>query len=123
VVYDTGVLIAADRGEREIWADHRVRLEAGIVPLVPSPVVAQASRSPTQAQLRLFLRGCEVTAFDEIDAHRAGALLGRSRTRDVVDASVIALAIRRRADIVTDDPDDLARLVAAAHAKILIIGL
>jgi hypothetical protein len=44
-VYDPGVLIAADRSERRIWAEHRVRLEAGIAPLVASPVVAQASRS------------------------------------------------------------------------------
>ena len=32
VVYDTGVLIAADRSERRTWAEHRVRLEAGVIP-------------------------------------------------------------------------------------------
>src|SRR5262245_46239786 len=65
VVYDTGVLIAADRSDRRVWAEHRLRLEAGTLPVVPAPVVAQASRSPTQAQLRRFLRGCEVPALDE----------------------------------------------------------
>ena len=59
VVYDTGVLIAADRSERHIWAEHRARLEAGVIPLVPAPVVAQASRSPKQAQLRRLLRGAK----------------------------------------------------------------
>jgi DUF1365 family protein len=72
VVYDTGVLIAADRGERRVLAEHRVRLEAGYVPLLPAPVVAQVSRSPRHAAMRLFLRGCEVVAFDEPAAHRAG---------------------------------------------------
>jgi len=33
VVYDAGVLIAADRNDREVWADHRARLELGVVPL------------------------------------------------------------------------------------------
>jgi predicted nucleic acid-binding protein len=117
VVYDAGVLIAADRNERSVWAEHRVRLEAGLVPLVPAPVVAQASRSPRQVQMRRLLRGCEIVAFDDADAHRAGALLGQSRTKDVVDASVAVLAIRRHADIVTDDPDDIVRLLAAARAK------
>jgi hypothetical protein len=93
VVYDAGVLVAADRNVRWAWAEHRVRLEMGVVPLVPSNVVAQVSRSPRQAQLRRFLSGCEVHAFDEVRAHRAGALLVRARANDVVDASVVELAI------------------------------
>ncbi len=117
VVYDTGVLVAAERNERLVWAKHRVRLEAGLVPLVPAPVVAQASRSPNQVQMRRFLRGCEVVAFGELDAHRAGALLGKSRTKDVVDAAVVSLAISRDADIVTSDIDDLAKLLASARSK------
>lgn len=52
LVYDTGVLVAADRNVRAVWADHWVRLEAGIIPVVPAPVIAQASRSPAQVQLR-----------------------------------------------------------------------
>jgi predicted nucleic acid-binding protein len=120
VVYDTGVLVAADRNERRVWAEHRVRLEAGIVPAVPSPVVAQASRSPTQAQLRRFLRGCDVTRFAESDAHEAGALLGKSRTRDVVDASVAILAVQRDAEVVSDDAKDIARLLRAAHARLSV---
>lgn len=123
VVYDAGVLIAAERSQRRVWAEHRVRLEAGAVPLVPSPVVAQASRSPKQAQMRRLLRGCEVVAFDEADAHAAGALLGRTRTRDVVDASVAALSIRRQADILSDDAEDIRRLLSAANAKNSILDL
>jgi len=33
VVYDAGVLVAADRNERRAWAGHKVRLELGVVPL------------------------------------------------------------------------------------------
>ena len=69
VVYDAGALVAAERNDRRLWADHRVRLEAGVVPVVPAPVVAQVSRSPRQAQLRRLLRGCDVPALDEATAH------------------------------------------------------
>lgn len=123
VVYDAGVLIAADRNQRRTWAEHRVRLEAGIVPLVPSPVVAQVSRTPRQAQLRRLLRGCEVVPFDEAAAHLAGSLLAKSRTKDVVDASVAELASRRKADVVSDDAADIQRLLAAARTKVAIIDV
>ena len=123
VVYDTGVLIAADRAERRTWAAHRVRLEAGMVPLGPAPVVAQASRSPAQAQMRRLLRGCEIVPFDEAAAHAAGALLGRARTKDVVDASVAALAMRHQADVVSDDAEDIRRLLSAVRSKVAILGV
>jgi predicted nucleic acid-binding protein len=121
VVYDAAVLIAADRSERRIWAEHRVRLEAGVAPLVPAPVVAQVSRSPKQAQLRRLLRGCEIVPFDEVAAHAAGALLGKARTNDIVDASVVALAVQHSADIISGDADDIRRLVSAARARLSVV--
>lgn len=123
IVYDAGVLIAAERNNRRTWAEHRVRLEAGLLPVVPAPVVAQVSRSPRQAQMRRLLRGCEVVAFDEADAHRAGALLGKSRMSDVVDAAVVVLAVRQNADIASDDPRDIERLLMAERAKLAIVDV
>lgn len=121
VVYDAGVLSAADRGERRIWAEHRVRLEAGHVPLVPAAALAQASRSPQQAQLRQLLRGCEVVALGEQDAHRVGALLKASKTRDVGAGTVVALAVQRKADIRTEAPEDMTKLVKAARARVRVV--
>jgi hypothetical protein len=120
-VYDAGALIGADRNDRMMWAEHRVRLEAGVIPRVPATVVAQVSRSHRQAQLRRFLRGCDLVAFAEPDAHAAGRLLGRSKTSDVVDASVVVLAIADAAEIVTADRDDIARLLVAARASLPIV--
>lgn len=117
VVYDAGILIAADRNDRGIWAEHRVYLEFGLVPLVPAPVVAQASRSPRQAQLRRMLRGCEVVSFREEDAHEAGQLLARSRTRDIVEAAVVVLALARGAEIRTEDTEDIEHLLEAAASE------
>ncbi len=120
-VYDAGALIAADKNERAIWAEHRVRLEAGVIPQVPAPVVAQVSRSGRQAQLRRLLRGCDVAAFTESDAHASGRLLNRSKTNDVVDAAVVVLAVAHSAEIVTSDRDDIAHLLTATRASLPIV--
>ena len=121
VVYDAGALIAAERNDRQLWADHRVRLEMGVVPVVPAPVVAQVSRSPRQAQLHRLLRGCRVEPFDEVRAHRVGALLAKSRTSDVVDGLVVIMAIERRATIVTSDRADIEPLLQSVRARLRVI--
>jgi predicted nucleic acid-binding protein len=110
VLYDSGALIAAERGDRKVWADHRTRLELGIVPWTTAPVLAQVSRSPKQAQLRRLLRGCHVEAFAPEEAHEVGALLARAGTADVVDAHAILTAAARGATVATSDPGDLRRL-------------
>src|SRR5689334_12178992 len=111
VVYDAAVLVAADRNERRAWAEHKARLELGVVPVVPAPVVALVSRSPHQPQLRRFLTGCVVVPLGETEAHEAGRLLGVTRNSDVVDAVVVTTALRQEAMILTGDPDDIGRLV------------
>jgi hypothetical protein len=65
IIYDAAVLVAADRNCRSAWVEHTVRPEAGILPVVPAPVVAQVSRSPRQVQPRRLLRGCEVVSLTE----------------------------------------------------------
>ena len=84
-------------------------------------MVAQASRSGRQAQLRRFLRGCDVVPFTETDAHDVGRLLNRSKTNDVVDGAVVVLAVAQAAEIVTADHDDIARLLAAARSRLPIV--
>jgi predicted nucleic acid-binding protein len=121
VVYDAAVLVAADRNTRSVWAEHRVRLEAGLVPVVPAPVVVQVSRSTRQVQLRRLLRGCEVVSLTEQRAHAAGRLLGRAGSRDVVDAVVADTAAELGADVVTSDRADIRRLLDAAEASGQII--
>jgi predicted nucleic acid-binding protein len=73
--------------------------------------------------MRRLLRGCEVVSFDEPAAHAAGALLGKTRTKDVVDASVAALAIRHEADVVSGDAGDIRRLLAATRTKVSILDV
>lgn len=120
VVYDAAVLVAADRNDRRVWAEHKARLEFGVLPLVPAPVVAQVSRAPQQAQLRRFLTGCIVLPFDEHAAHQAGRLLGKTGTTDVVDAVVVTVAVRQNAIILTGDQNDIRRLVRASGRDLTV---
>ena len=120
VVYDAGVLVAADRNDRDTWADHRVRLELGTTPVTTALVVAQTSRSPRQAQLRRFLRGCEIEAFTSEQAHDVGSLLVTSNTSDVVDAHVVLVAFAHHALVITSDDDDIKRLSAHLPRRITI---
>ncbi|MEA2535115.1 MAG: hypothetical protein QOJ93_2926 [Actinomycetota bacterium] len=121
VVYDAGVLVAADRNDRTVWADHRARLELGTVPLTTAPVVAQVSRSVRQVQLRRFLRGCDVVAFTADQAHDVGALLRATGTADVVDAHLIVVAGPTGATVLT--ADDLSRLAAHVPKAVRILPL
>jgi hypothetical protein len=123
VLYDAAVLVAADRNDRRAWAEHKARLELGIVPSVPAPVVVQVSRSPQQAQLRRFLTGCAIVPLGENEAHEAGRLLGRTGTADVVDAVVVTMALRQKAMILTSDPEDIERLVRASGREVPVIAV
>jgi predicted nucleic acid-binding protein len=123
VVYDAAVLVTADRNERRTWAEHKARLELGVVPLVPAPVIAQVSRSPQQAQLRRFLTGCVVVPLGENDAHEAGRLLGTTKTADIVDAVVVTTALHQKAAILTSDPDDIERLVRASGRDVAVVAI
>lgn len=110
VVYDAGVLVAADRDDRDTWVDHRIRLELGIVPTTTAPVVAQVSRTARQVQLRRFLRGCEIEAFSPHQAHDVGTLIGQADTSDVVDAHLIVVAAKTASTVLTSDLGDLSKL-------------
>jgi predicted nucleic acid-binding protein len=123
VVYDAAVLVASDRNDRRAWAEHKARLEMGIIPLVPAPVLAQVSRSPQQAQLRRFLTGCEVVPLGESEAHEAGRLLAKTRTADIVDAFVVTTALRHKAVILTGDEPDIKHLVQASGQNVVVVGL
>lgn len=118
VVYDAGALLAAEQGDRRMWRWHNRTLEMGSKPLVPAAVLAQAWRGGPQPMLSRLLKGCRVEDLDELGARAAGVVCGRSGTSDVVDASVVVIALRLRARCVTSDPADLDRLANAVGRRL-----
>lgn len=122
VVHDSGALIAAERSDRAVWADHRVRLEMGLMPVTSAPVMAQVSRSGRQAQLRRFLRGCEVAHFDRDEAYDVGSLAGRTGATDVIDAHVVVTAHRLSWGVVTSDEGDLKPIADVLRPRVLLFS-
>jgi hypothetical protein len=119
ITYDTGALIAADRGERRMWVRHRALLEHREVPTVPAPVLAQSWRGTgRQVLLARLLAGCDVEALDDRQARSVGTLAARAGVGDIVDACVVEGALRRRDLVVSSDEGDLRAIAAVLDRRL-----
>jgi hypothetical protein len=119
VTYDTAALVAADRGERRMWARHRGLLGLREVPTAPAAVVAQAWRGGSrQARLARLLVGCDIESLDDHQARQVGQLLAKASLADVVDGCVTEGALRRRDLVISSDPDDLRPLAGAINRRL-----
>jgi hypothetical protein len=119
VTYDAGALLAAERGERRVWARHKALLLRREVPVVPAPVVAQCWRgTSSQALLARVLTGCQIEPLDDVQARATGILAGRARTSDIVDACVVEGALRRRDLVITSDQGDLKAIAATVGRRL-----
>ncbi len=113
VVFDTGALIALERGDRGVTVLISEARKTATRLTVPAGCVAQAWRNPArQARLAMFLRLpiVDVPTIDAAEARRIGLLLAATQTTDIVDAQVALCAQRLRQTVLTSDPDDIALL-------------
>ncbi|MDQ4010392.1 MAG: hypothetical protein M3228_06770 [Actinomycetota bacterium] len=76
----------------------------------PAAVAQVWRHGARQAQLARVLAGVAAPPLDLVIGKRLGALLGASRTCDVVDAHVASLASAGDT-VLTSDPDDLRQLL------------
>lgn len=122
--FDTGMLVALDRNEREAWVALRRLVNRGEVPTVPTVVTAQAWRDGRrQGQLARALGECRPEGLRDELARKAGELCRRSRTSDVVDAVVVESAGRRHDDVYTGNTGDLEHLARyLTHPVVVSIG-
>ena len=123
LVLDAGAFIAADRHDLRLLA-LLDRAHARSIPLLTSsPVVAQVWRTGRlQANLARLLRGVQIIAPDDAAARRAGLLLAKTGTSDVVDAFVAGLC-RSTDALLTSDPDDLSLLSHASGVDPEIVSI
>lgn len=117
LVLDSGAPIALERGDLCVRA---LLAEAKRI-VVPAGALGQAWRDGRrQVTLRALCNSprTEVVPLNRPRAEAAGILCARSRTSDVIDASV-ALAARQEsgAVVVTSDPDALHRLDPAMRIE------
>jgi hypothetical protein len=120
LVLDAGALIAVERSDREIVALLKAERRAGRVPVTHGGIVGQVWRDGArQARLASLLAGLEIAPLDDALGRRAGILLARTHTDDVLDAAVMLLATDGDL-ILTSNVNDLSRLAAAygVHVEI-----
>jgi predicted nucleic acid-binding protein len=123
LILDAGAFVAFEKGDASMRAHVSVSRELSFELVTTSPVVAQVWRDGRrQARLARLLMATRVESPDEVAARRAGELLARSKTRDVVDALLVGLA-RDQDQIVTSDPDDIAELLAAAGVDATVLNV
>lgn len=115
VTFDTGGLIALDRGDRRVLALLARASERGMRVTVPATALAQAIRNPArQVRLTRLIRqpNTDLVPLDGPDATTTGLVLAASGTKDIVDAHVVVCARRAGQFVVTSDADDLRRIDA-----------
>ena len=110
-------LIAIDRRDRSIGAMLRVLQQQHIPVRTSAAVVAQVWRDGArQANLARVLTGVGIAPLTAADGKRAGELLARTQTPDVVDGH-IALQVDDGDTLVTSHPADLNVLLSQRGVK------
>jgi hypothetical protein len=122
LVLDAGAFLAVERGDRDLMAFIKQERVARRIPVTHGGVVGQVWRGGTgrQAMVARLLAAVDVSALDDQMGRRAGVLLRRARTEDVIDAAVVLLASDGDV-ILTSDVNDLHPLAAAAAVHVDIV--
>jgi hypothetical protein len=128
MILDAGGILALARQEGLARAALDRALREGYVVVIPTPVLAQVHRGGRdRAHLDRILKA--VDAFlptSERVARRAGELLAKTGTSDVVDAIMAAEAVASvPALILTSDPGDIERLLDGEPetGRIAVVGV
>lgn len=123
LVLDAGALVAIERLDRTVRALLQVAQENGIPVVTSAGVVAQVWRNGArQANLARALAGVDAVPLDLTTAKKIGPLLRRTRTTDVVDAHVGWLA-GPDDQVLTSDPKDIRRLLAARGVRAAVVSV
>lgn len=117
LVFDSGALIALERGDRKVAALLVAAVAGGAEAVTSCACVAEVWRDPTrQARLTRALSGFQERGLDRHRARACGVLLGQTGTNDVADAALSLLA-RDGDTVLTSDPSDVSRLLEASGTR------
>jgi len=122
LILDAGALVSVDRNDRAMIARLRASQQHGLELRTNAMVVAQVwrDRHGRQVNLARLLQAVDVRAVSQRDGRDAGILQAAAGTSDAIDATVVLLASAGDR-ILTSDPDDIARLAAAADNRAAVI--
>jgi hypothetical protein len=125
IILDSGAIIASERNDATFAAILKAARKDRTPILIPATVVAETWRAASTHARTAHLFG-SVDGFPELNeqaARRVGALLAISRTAEIVDGNVVAIAIALRpATIVTSDVNDITHLLQSAKISSALFG-
>jgi predicted nucleic acid-binding protein len=123
VVLDAGAFVAFEKGDLRMRARLTAARRLGLELVTSSPVVGQVWRDGRrQALLAGLFAATNVAPPTEKAARRAGELLAKTKTRDIVDA-LLALCAGDGDTVLTSDPNDIEVLVAAAGIRATVVAV
>ncbi|HZZ54068.1 MAG TPA: hypothetical protein VFE26_07265 [Trebonia sp.] len=122
LVLDAGALIAIDRDDRAVLSRIQAAKEKNQPIRTNAMALAQVWRDGRgrQANLAKALHDIVVEPVPAEDGRRAGELLGATRLKDAIDASV-ALLVGPGDRVLTSDPGDLRRLCDVAGNGAVVV--
>ena len=122
LVLDAGALVAIERLDRDVVALIKRERLAGRAPVTHGGVVGQVWRGGAgrQTNLARVLPGIDVAPLDDALGRRAGMLLARTKTKDVIDAAIVLIADDGD-EILTSDAADLVPLAVATGKYVEIV--
>lgn len=123
LVLDAGAFVAFEKGDVRLRARLAAARRLGFDLVTTSPVIGQVWRDGRkQALLPALIAGTAVDAPTDHAARRAGELLARTGTRDVVDALLVG-RVQNGDTVLTSDPQDIEALLGAARVRATVMGV
>lgn len=123
VVLDAGAFVAFEKGDARVRARLAAARRLGFELATTSPVIGQVWRDGRrQALLAKLIAATNVDAPTEPAARRAGELLAKTRTQDVVDALLVG-HVRHGDTVLTSDPHDIEVLLTASGVRATIVTI
>ena len=123
LVLDAGAFVAFEKGDARVRARLAAARRLGFDLVTTAPVIGQVWRDGRrQVLLSRLISATDVDAPTELAARRAGELLAKTRTRDVVDALLVG-HVRDGDTVLTSDPGDIETLIASSGVRATVVAV
>jgi hypothetical protein len=123
LILDAGAFVAFEKGDARVRARLAAARRLGLELVTTAPVIGQVWRDGRrQVLIARLLSATNVDAPTELAARRAGELLAKTRTHDVVDA-LLAGRARDGDTVLTSDPHDIEALIGSAGVRATVVAV
>lgn len=123
LILDAGAFVLFEKGDARVRAHLTAARRLGIGLATTSPVIGQVWRGGRrQVLLSQLISATDVEPPTEMAARRAGELLAKTRTHDVVDALLVG-RVKDGDTVLTSDPQDIEDLLTTAGTRAMVVTI